>query len=76
MKRLERNAAVLGQTVFLAEYLCRPPDLFRRDTGLQFDGLVTFDTEFGFDDNTWLTREEDQGEAIRAGSDADLLFAP
>lgn len=76
MKRLERNAAVLGQTVFLAEYLCRPPDLFRRDTGLQFDGLVTFETEFGFDDNTWLTQEEDQGEAIRAGSDADLLFAP
>jgi hypothetical protein len=76
MKRLERNAAVLGQTVFLAEYLSRPPELFRRDTGLQFDKLVTFDTEFGFDDSTWLTQEEDQGEAIRAGSDEGLLFTP
>ena len=47
MKRLERNAAVLGQTVFLAEYLSRPPELFRRDTGLQFDGIVTFDTNSG-----------------------------
>jgi hypothetical protein len=76
MKRLERNAAVLGQTVFLGEYLSRPPDLFRRDTGLQFDGLVIFETEFGFDDTTWLAREEDQGEAIKAGSDEEFLFTP
>jgi hypothetical protein len=74
IKRMERNAAVLGQTVFLGEYLSRPPDLFRRDTGLQFDGLITFDAEAGLDDNAWLAHEEDSGEAIKAGSDEEFLF--
>jgi len=74
MKRLERNGAVLGQTVFLGEYLSRPPDLFRYDSGLHFDGLVNFEAEFGFDDTAWLPGEEDQGEAIKAGSDQEFLF--
>jgi len=76
MKRLERNSAVLGQTVFLGEYLSRPPELFRRDTGLQFTGLATFDAEFGLDDSAWLVREEDHGDAIKSGSDEELLFTP
>jgi hypothetical protein len=76
IKRLGRNSAVLGQTVFLAEYLSRPPELFRRDTGLQFDGLVLFDSDVGLNDDVWLEREEDKGAAIKAGSDEDFLFQP
>lgn len=76
IKTKERNSAVLGQTFFLGEYLSLQPELFRRDTGLQFGGLVTFDAEVGVNDEAWLESEEDQGEAIKAGSDEDFLFQP
>jgi hypothetical protein len=76
MKRMERNSAVLGQTFFLGEYLSRTPDLFRRDTGLQFAGLVAFESEVGVNDEAWLQCEEDEGKAIKASSDEEFLFEP
>lgn len=72
IKRLERNAAVLGQAFFIADYLSRPPALFRKNTDLCFSHLVRFDSLVGIFDEEWLKQEEDQGVSIKAVSDEHL----
>jgi len=58
MKRLERNSVVLGQTVFLGEYLSRPPELFAVYGAQLPIGQLT---RIRADDSAWLTREEITG---------------
>jgi hypothetical protein len=59
IKQLERNPAVLGQVVMWAEYLKEKPDLFTKlYPFLTFGSLVQFEIQAGFDDKTWLKKEE------------------
>jgi hypothetical protein len=69
IKRLERNAAVLGQVFFIADYLSRPPDLFKKTSDLHFGHLLTFGSPVGIRDSEWLKREEDEGASIRSVTD-------
>ena len=69
IKRLERNAAVLGQVFFIADYLSRPPDLFKKTSDLHFGHLITFSLPVGIRDVEWLKREEDEGVSIRSVTD-------
>ena len=63
---------MLGQVVFLSDYLSRPIGLFSRSSELTFAGLSSFMLDVGIVDRDWLPREEDQGAAIKAGSDESL----
>lgn len=76
MKRIEHNSAVLGQTVFLAEYLSRPTGLFGKSSDLHFKSLAHFELPAGIRDDEWLSKEEDLGADIKQGSDQELhLFS-
>lgn len=72
IKRLERNGAVLGQVFFIADYLGRPPELFRKATDLTLGPLLTFDLGIGIKDDDWLKREEDEGKLIKSLTDETL----
>ncbi len=69
MKLLERNSAVLGQIVFVSDYLSRPPGLFTRHVDLTFGKQISFRTEVGIIDREWLQKEEDGGKVIKDGSE-------
>jgi hypothetical protein len=76
MKRLERNSAVLGQVIFIADYLSRPTGLFRKSSDLEFGELAVFPSEVGIIDRDWLPQEDDEGASIERGSDSEMeLFA-
>jgi hypothetical protein len=54
IKRMERNAAVLGATRMWAAYLHGEDNLINeRDTLLDYGTLLTFTVDRGADDNTW-----------------------
>jgi hypothetical protein len=74
IKRLERNAAVLGQVFFIADYLSRPPELFKKASELTFGQLLTFNAEVSINDSDWLKREEDEGASIKAVTEQHLSF--
>ena len=60
IKRVELNPAVLGQIVMWSEYLCRRPDMFTKEYPfLSFSDLESFEVDFGFDDDAWLKREDE-----------------
>jgi hypothetical protein len=63
MRRLERNQAVLSQTLLWAHLLTKPSDMFGRPYPfLQLGAPKKFEIESGVDDELWLQRE-DKGEA-------------
>lgn len=68
-KRLERNSAVLGSTYFWSQYLTPRPNWFNESDMLEFDTLLSFPIQKGIRDEEWLPGEEDEGKAIKAGSD-------
>lgn len=80
IKRLEKNAAVMGQVVMWAELLRRyfpAPDLtnYDEDARLLFGGLPTFTIERGIPDKTWGKREEaEEAEIIEAEIEGMGLF--
>ena len=77
IKRLETNDSVLGQVVMWASLL-NERSLF--DAGprlLEFDSLVNFELEVGFEDNSWLKAESaDKRAALeaRGGEQLSLLL--
>jgi hypothetical protein len=56
IKRLENNQAVHGQVVMWASLL-REQTLFSTNQLIQFDELLQFSLDHGFDDAAWLKRE-------------------
>ncbi|GIK64285.1 MAG: hypothetical protein BroJett018_20790 [Chloroflexota bacterium] len=60
IKRLEQNQSILGQVVMWAHYLAKQPPLFDTYKFLKFGDLMGFDIDFGIDDDTWLSREDDE----------------
>ncbi len=76
IKRLEKNAAVLGQVIMWAEILIRSPGLFDfNDPFLRFGGLEKFHTANGINDVSWLPREEKSGvELVREQQEEQSTF--
>jgi hypothetical protein len=76
IKQLERNPAVLGQVVMWAEHLKEKPDLFTKPYPfLSFGSLVQFGIQAGFDDKTWLKKEEkEEAETATLTENQPLLF--
>jgi len=65
IKRIELNPAVLGQIIMWAEYLSRRPDMFTKEYPfLSFGNLASFDLDYGFDDDSWLKREDDDNQML------------
>jgi len=66
MKRLEKNAAILGQVIMWSELLSSEPELFEPQyTFLKFGRLQTFVSDRGIRDGQWLPREPDGGAELR-----------
>lgn len=66
IKKLEKNASVLGQVIMWAELLSAEPELFEyRYRFLQFGSLQTFGFPRGIIDASWLPREADGGAELR-----------
>jgi hypothetical protein len=59
IKRLENNAAVLGQVVMWGTYLSRKDPLLPPYPFLEFDQLMPFEIECGISDEEWLPHEEE-----------------
>jgi len=60
IKRLERNPAVLGQLLLLADHLTRPADMYTQEYALlRFGTLATFEVGVGINDALWLPSEEE-----------------
>lgn len=58
IKRIEKNYAVLGQVRMWANYLRGEETLLGTRQGLlKFGELVTFETEYGIDDDAWRSNE-------------------
>ena len=76
IKQLERNPAVLGQVVMWAEHLKEKPDLFKKPYPfLTFGSLVQFEIQAGFDDKTWLKKEEkEEADTATLVENQPLLF--
>ncbi|GIK08037.1 MAG: hypothetical protein JETCAE02_23480 [Anaerolineaceae bacterium] len=76
IKQLERNSAVLGQVVMWGEYLKDKPDLFSKPYPfLRFGSLVQFEIQAGFDDKTWLKKEErEESDTATLPENQPLLF--
>lgn len=76
IKQLERNSAVLGQVIMWSEYLKDKPDLFSKPYPfLSFESLVQFEIEAGFDDKTWLKKEEkEEVDTVTLPENQPLLF--
>lgn len=74
IKRLERNAAILGQVIMWADFLAAEPDLFQsRYPFLCFGQLMRFEVEQGINDHKWLPREADSGETWKRHEGEELL---
>lgn len=72
IKRLEKNPAVLGQTVMWAEYLKKPPDLFSTEYQfLKFGELLKYEVDFGINDEMWLPNKNT--ESSPSGTDEQQL---
>lgn len=68
IKRVEGNAAVLGQVVMWACLLAERPQLFATgEPRIDFGSLMTFDVEKGIDDGAWGQRDD---EAAEDGTDS------
>lgn len=76
IKRLELNAAVLGQVLMWADYLQDKVDLFTEPYPyLSFGSLLTFELDAGVNDDFWLRREEDQAAAaIQSSLEEELTL--
>lgn len=76
IKQLERNSAVLGQVVMWGEYLKDKSDLFSKPYPfLQFGSVVQFEIQAGFDDKTWLKKEErEESDTATLPENQPLLF--
>lgn len=69
MKRMETNAAVLGQVLMWADYLRQHGGMFAlRYEFLKLEDLVEFKVNFGIDDEAWKKNETQP--------DPDQLFLP
>ncbi len=69
MKRMERNAARLGETLMWANYLTQgdvAPDLFtvQPDRILDFGPLMRFDVDRGVTDKNWLPLRSEESESV------------
>jgi hypothetical protein len=64
IKRLENNAAVLGQVVMWGTYLSRKDPLLPPYPFLEFDQLMPFEIECGISDEEWLPHEEEDKKEI------------
>jgi hypothetical protein len=60
IKKLEKNAAILGQLVTWAEFLSTGPELFEEEYPfLRFGKLQTFQLDRGILDTVWLPKEDE-----------------
>lgn len=64
IKRLESNAAVLGQVVMWGAYLSRKDSLLPSYPFLEFDQLMSFDIECGINEEEWLPHEDEDKREI------------
>jgi len=70
IKRLERNAAVLGQVVMWASILTKPADLFTPAYPfLSLGPVLTFPVDFGLDEGSWVPNEDDEARQIIAAEE-------
>lgn len=61
IKQREKNAALRGQIIMWAEYLTQRRDLFTTPYPfLDFDRLLTFDADWGINDELWLPAEDEE----------------
>jgi hypothetical protein len=77
IKKLEKNAAILGQTIMWSELLTHESELFEhRYAFLDFKQLSRFDLEHGINDNLWLPREADGGAELQKelGNEQQVLI--
>jgi Domain of unknown function (DUF4365) len=62
IKKLEKNAAILGQALMWSELLAHEPELFEPTYSfLRFNRLTSFELEHGINDSLWLPKEIDGG---------------
>ncbi len=73
IKRLESNAAVLGQLIMWAEYLSRKDFISDSYSMLEFDELERFDIDSGIEDKAWLPNEEATVKKLLSATEP-LLF--
>lgn len=75
IKRVEGNAAVLGQVVMWARILSERPNLFSESDAplLTFGSLLTFEVEGGVDDEAWSRREEPGRSVLTSDDDLGIL---
>jgi hypothetical protein len=73
IKRLESNAAVLGQLIMWAEYLSRKDFITKSYSLLEFDSLATFNIDSGIEDKAWLPNEEANAKEVLSATEP-LLF--
>ena len=65
IKKLEKNAALLGQVVMWAAFLSRDPGLFDHPSPhLKFGGLKSFELCRGINDRQWLPAEDDAAKQL------------
>ena len=65
IKKLEKNAALLGQVVMWAEFLSKDPGLFDYPSPhLKFSDLQTFELSRGINDRQWLPAEDDAAKQL------------
>lgn len=77
IKKLEKNAAILGQAIMWSELLSHEPELFESNYPfLSFERLSVFDLDHGINDSLWLPREMDGGaELLRElGNEQQVLI--
>lgn len=75
IKRLEKNAAVLGQLHMWAAVLTEPASLFRDAyPHLAFGALKQLDLPCGIEDEIWVKREESGDDVEALDADNDLLW--
>lgn len=76
IKRIEKNAAVFGNTLFWGRFISSPDDLFRKGNEfIQFSDLVDAVVGFGVSDEDWKRQAEpdEQAELAQEGG-AELLL--
>jgi hypothetical protein len=73
IKRLESNAAVLGQVIMWAEYLSRKGFITDSYPLLEFDRLEAFEIGNGIDEKAWLPNEEAGAKRLLTAAEP-LLF--
>jgi hypothetical protein len=66
IKKLEKNAAILGQLVMWAELLAAEPELFEeRYPFLRFGKLQEFSLDRGILDTAWLPKEDEDSDLTK-----------